>query len=573
MPHSSTILCGYRFNNCYNWIQIFSEEIFIALVLLKPGDEMKLDLLIKGGTIVDGRGAAPYMADVGVKGEYIQTIGRLGAQAAERVIVAQGLVVCPGFVDIHSHSDYNLLINPRAESKVRQGVTTEVGGNCGYSAAPIWGKVLAERRQNYREQFGLELDWQGVDEYSQRLETRGLALNYAPLVGHNTIRASVMGLEDRAPTPSEMQQMEHTVALALRQGVFGLSTGLIYPPACYAKTDELIRLARIVRQWDGIFTAHIRGEGKGLLPALEEMVEIAGASGVSTQVSHLKTAGEGNWDKLQAAFDILEEAIAEGLDMHADRYPYLASHTGLAALLPDWFFVGGVEEQLARLQDTATRERLKEHMLTNHPQPGYWDKVHICLVSKPEHRRFEGRSVAQAAAGSGKGVADFILDLLLLDRIQVEALYFIMNEDNLGRILKKPYVMVGSDSACRADYGPLSQGKPHPRAFGTFPRVIRRYVREQEELSLAEAIYKMSYLPCSKLGIAKRGWLQSGNFADIVVFDLDKIADRASYENPISYPQGIHYVIVNGKITVEQGEHTGALGGRVLNRVKKGEPK
>jgi N-acyl-D-amino-acid deacylase len=527
---------------------------------------MELDLIIKAGTIVDGTETAPYTADVGVKGECIQAIGRLGARAAAREINAQGLVVCPGFVDIHSHSDYNLLINPRAESKVRQGVTTEVGGNCGYSAAPIRGRVLAERRQNYKEQFGLELDWQGVDEYRRRLETQGMAVNYVPLAGHNTIRASVMGMEDRSPTPAELKQMEDTLALALKQGVFGFSSGLIYPPACYAKTEELIRLARIVKRWDGVFTAHIRGEGNELLPALEEMIAIARASGVSTQVSHLKTAGERNWGKLQPAFDLLEEARNQGLNINADRYPYLASHTGLAALLPDWFFVGGVEEQLARLQDVAARERLKQHMLANHPQPEYWERVVISRVNQPQHRRFEGQSVARAAAQLKRGLLDFILDLLLAERVQVEALYFIMNEENLGRILEKPYVMVGSDSACLADYGPLSRGKPHPRAFGTFPKVIKDYVRRQKRLSLTSAIGKMSYLPARKLGIARRGYLKPGNFADIVVFDLNRIADGASYENPFRYPEGIHYVIVNGRITVEQGEHTGVLAGKVLKK-------
>ncbi len=529
---------------------------------------MELDLIIKAGTVVDGLGSEPYTADIGIKGEYIQAIGRLDEQVAARVIKATGLVVCPGFVDIHSHSDYNLLINPQAESKIRQGVTTEVGGNCGYSAAPISGEVLAERKKQYKAQFELELDWQEIDEYRDRLKTQGLAVNDAPLVGHNTIRASVMGLEDRAPTPAEMQQMENTLQAALNQGVFGLSSGLIYPPACYAKTDELIQLAKIVKKAKGVFTAHIRGEGDELLSALGEMVEIARTSGVSTQISHLKTSGENNWNKLQAAFDILENAMAQGLDISADRYPYLASNTGLAVLLPDWFFVGGLKAQLARLQNMAVRERLKEYMQTRYfKKPAYWEKVLISRVGKPENRRFEGQSAIQAAANAGKNVLDFILDLLMQEQLQVEALYFIMHAGNLAHILKKPYVMVGSDSACLADYGPLSKGKPHPRSFGTFPKIIRKYVRQEGILSLSEAIYKMTYLPCKKLGIANRGYLKSGNFADMVVFDFDQITDTASYKDPFRYPDGIHYVIVNGQITVEQGKHTGVLAGKVLRKV------
>jgi N-acyl-D-amino-acid deacylase len=527
---------------------------------------MELDLIIKGGLIFDGRGLTPYTADVGVKGECIRAIGRPGALSAKRVIEADGLVLCPGFVDVHSHSDYNLLINPQAESKIHQGVTTEVGGNCGYSAAPIWGEVLEERRRNYQEQFGLLLDWQNMDEYIRRLEARGVALNYAPLVGHNTIRASVMGLEDRAPTPAETKQMENALTLALKQGGFGLSTGLIYPPACYAKTAELIRLADIAGRLGKVFTAHIRGEGDELLSALEEMVKIAKAAGVSTQVSHLKTAGERNWNKLPAAFDILEQALSQGVDISADRYPYLASNTGLAALLPDWFFTGGLKEQLIRLRDQAARRKLKIHVLSNHPQSDYWERVVISRVTREENSRFEGKSIAQAATLMKCDVLDFVLDMLLAEQMQVEALYFIMCEENLGKILCKPYVMVGSDSAGLADYGPLSKGKPHPRAFGTFPRLISKYVRQEGRLSLAEAIYKMSYLPCKKFRISGRGWLTPGNFADMLLFDLERIADKSTYENPFCYPEGIHYVIVNGKIAIAKGEHTGVLAGRVLRR-------
>ncbi len=526
---------------------------------------MKLDLIIKNGTIIDGNGSKPYQTDIGIKGKYIKNIGQLSPLDSENIIEAAGLIVCPGFIDIHSHSDYHLLINPQAESKLRQGVTTEAGGNCGYCAAPIGGEVLAERSLQYKKHFDLELDWQSLPEYQNRLQNAGISINYAPLVGHNTLRASVMGMQDRAPAKSELALMCKQLEQALGQGAYGLSTGFIYPPACYAKTDELIELAKIAKQYKTIFSAHIRGEGDNLLEAIQEMVEIAGC-GVSTQISHLKAAGEKNWHKLDKVFEIIEDARNSGLRINADRYPYTASQTGLGALLPDWFFSGGIKEQLLRLKNKNTKERIKKHIHKNHPKENFWEKVIIARVTKQENRRYEGKSAAYAASLNNQDKLDFILDLLLGESMQVESLYFVMSEDNLRRILKKPYVMIGSDSAALADYGVLSKGKPHPRSFGSFPKIIRKYVRTEHMLSLPEAIYKMTYQPAEKLGLTRRGLLAPDYFADIVVFDLDKIADKSSYEQPFAYPEGIEYVLVNGKITVKGQEHTGQKAGMTLKK-------
>ncbi len=526
---------------------------------------MSINLIIKNASIINGSGNHPgFVSDIAITGDQIYRIGRIDDVRAAKVIDANGKIVCPGFVDIHSHSDYHLLINPRAESKVRQGVTTEAGGNCGYSAAPIGGKILTERRRQYKENFSLDLDWQTMAQYRQRLETAEISLNYAPLTGHNTIRSTVMGITDRPPTPAELSKMEGLAAQAMREGAFGISSGLVYPPACFSRPAELIALCKAVARYNGILTCHIRSEGPELLESLGEIIKIAEAAQIPLQISHLKTAGCRNWRKLQKAFELIETAQSRGVEVTADRYPYLASNAGLQALLPDWVFAGGIEAQLERLQDPRTREQLKTDILKNHPREEYWDKVFIAQVTTRENQDLIGLTVAEGAVLRDKPVFDFVFDLLLRERMQVEAVYFIMNERNLHEILRKDYVMIGSDAAVRSHYGPLSKGKPHPRAFGTFPRVLGHYVRVKTVLNMEEAIYKMTAFPCRKLGIKNRGLLKEGFKADLVIFDPQKIAGTATYQDPINYPTGIEYVIVNGVITVAHGEHTGARAGEVL---------
>lgn len=525
-----------------------------------------MDLIIKEATVIDGSGAPGFQADLGIKDDRIEVLGQLNNVPSAAVIQAGGKVVCPGFIDIHSHSDYHLLINPQSESKIRQGVTTEVGGNCGYAAAPIGNQELEERRGHYKKNFDLELDWQTLPEYRRRLEKAKISVNYAPLIGHNTIRATVVGMENRPPTSRELTQMAALTEEAMQEGAFGISSGLIYPPACYARAPELIALCKVAARYGGFLSCHMRSEGPRLLEALDEIIMVARKARIPLQISHLKTAGAANWHKLSQAFEMIEKAQAQGVLITADRYPYLASNAGLQALLPDWAFEGGTEAQLRRLQDQSARRRIQKEILENHPEEEYWEKILISEAVSEENQRWVGFTVAGAAARKAKSPLEFVFDLLLQENMQVEAIYFIMSEKNLLEILSKPYVMIGSDSACRAHYGPLSKGKPHPRAFGTFPRVLDHFVNKEGVLNLEEAVYKMTGAPAQKLGLKDRGRIREGFKADIVVFDPRKITDTATYQNPASYPEGIDCVIVNGAITEENGSHTGIGKGCVLTK-------
>lgn len=525
---------------------------------------MVFDLLIEGAMVYDGLGSEPFLADVAIAGDKIAEVARSISGRAGRVLAAEGLAVAPGFVDIHSHSDYYLLINPLAESKIRQGVTTEVGGNCGYSAAPIGGAALEQRRSIYKDQFQLDLDWADLQDYGSRLSAKKISVNFAPLIGHNTIRASTMGLEDRQPSRAELARMVQQVQDAMRQGAFGLSTGLAYSPACFSEMDELVALARAASRYGRILSCHMRSEGEGLLESLQEIIEVARRAKVSLQISHLKTLGEANWPKIERAFTLIEGAISEGVEISCDRYPYLAANTGLQALLPKWALDGGPQAMEARLKDAGLREKIKLEIGATHPDESYWQGVFISRVSLVEDKFLAGKSIAQAAIEAGMGAADFMLDLLLKERFNVEAIYFSMCEENMKRIMAKPYVMVASDSGSVAPYGPLGEGAPHPRAYGTFVRAIGHLARQERLFTMAEAIRKMTSAPCKKAGITMRGAIKNGFFADLVIFDPSNLIDHATYKEPALYPSGIEWVIVNGQITVEKGDHTGARAGRAL---------
>ncbi len=519
------------------------------------------DLVIKNASIVDGTGKAGFQGDVAVAGSKISEVGE--NLSGHRLLDGADLVVAPGFVDIHSHSDYTVLIDNRAENKILQGVTTEVTGNCGYSAAPMAGVLLEERREIYKNLFGLEIDWMTLAEY--RLRAQSIAVNIAPLIGHNTIRASVMGVTDRKPTPDEMEQMTAMLGQALDEGAYGLSAGLIYPPSCYSDTEELVALAQVAADNNRIFTCHIRSEGDRLVEAVQEMIDLAQSSGVSMQISHLKTSCKRNWSKIDEVFHLIEAAQNTGLPITCDRYPYLASNTGLKSVLPNWVFEGGCDAEIARLSDPDTRQIIKAEIQKSLPSPTYWDEVIISQVTTEDNRHLEGKSVAKGAQSTNKDPYTFLFDLLLAEKMQVEAILFTMCEENLRRILAKDYVMVGSDSGGRSYDGVLARGKPHPRAFGTFPMVLGRYVREEKLLTLEEAIRKMTSFPCQKLGITDRGVVQQGTWADLTLFDPDKIADLSQYGDPFHKPDGIKYVIVNGQLAVEEGEQTAVLAGRVLH--------
>jgi len=540
------------------------------------------DLIIKNVKIYDGSGGKPFIADVGIKGERIEKIGSIMDGIAspliksearnDKLINGEGLCISPGFVDIHSHSDYYLLIDPLAQSKVRQGVTTEVGGNCGYSASPIFGSALLERRKSYKEQFGLELNWTDLKGYNKKIKENGISLNYCQLIGHNTIRASVAGVVDREPSSDEMKRMERIVEEAMDDGVVGMSVGFAYTPSCFAKKEEVANLCKIVAKKRGVFTTHIRSEGRTLIESIEEVIDIARVSGVRLQISHLKTFGEENWRKLDRVFEIIESAINEGIDITCDRYPYTAANTGLQAILPDRVFDGGKEKAIERLKNNKTRNDIRDELLKKYPSNGYWDSVMISQVVTDKNKETEGKSVKEAwvrsqESGVRRGdLLDFLFDILIEENLEVDAIYFSMSEENMKRILKKDYVMIGSDSGARSVNGALGAGLPHPRTFGTFPRILGKYCRDENLFDLSTAIYKMTSFPCKRIGIKDRGLIKKGYFADLVIFNPVTISDTATYESPKSYPIGIEYVIVNGKITVKDGEHTEAKAGSILRK-------
>jgi len=523
------------------------------------------DLVIRGADLIDGTGAPARRADLAVSGDRIAEIGRIAPSLGHRVIEAAGLTLSPGFVDIHSHSDYHLLLQPTADSAVRQGVTLEIGGNCGYAAAPIWGPWLEERAAMYRDLYGLDHAWQGVADYFARLEATGISENFGLLIGHNTLRGSAMGGANRPPSSQELEAMMEGARQGMAEGALGLSTGLVYAPACFSKPEELAMIAAAVREAGGILTCHMRSEGDGLLEAIDEIIGVAEQAKIPLQISHLKTSGERNWPKLHEALQRIEEARARGLDVSCDRYPYIASNTGLQAVLPDWALEGGQRERTERLRNPAARVRIMQELTTHYP-PDYWSRLMISEVTRGENRCYEGLRVSEAAARAATSSIDFALDLLISEQMQVDAIFFTMCEENLDTILQMPYAMIGSDSGCRGHEGPLSHGRPHPRTFGTFPRVLGHFVRERRLLDLPTAIRKMTWDPCRKLGLLDRGHLQPGCVADLVLFDSATVSDRATYEAPLQYPTGIHHVFVNGVPVVEAGEHTGARPGHIVRR-------
>lgn len=524
------------------------------------------DVLIKDAMVIDGSGGLSFEGSIGIEKDKISTIGNISESQAKTAIDAKGLAVSPGFIDIHSHSEFTLLADPRGEGKVMQGVTTEVSGNCGLSAGPLYGDYFERRKEDLRE-LGLGLSWHDLGEYFGALEEKGMSLNFATLIGHGNLRGSVVGYGDRKPTGKEMERMKSLLKDSLRAGGFGLSSGLIYPPGVYSDVEELIDLATVVKEFGGIYATHMRSEGDRLLEAVAEAVRIGEEAGIPVQISHLKTGGERNWHKLNGAFELIEAAGLRGVDVTADRYPYTASSTDLDAILPSWAYNGGTEEEIKRLSDPKTRKCLTDEILTRHPKEDYWETVMVASVGTERNRGFEGKTMAEVAREMDKEPCDALFDLLLEERLRVAAIYFSMSEENLRRILQKSYVMVASDSSARATGGPTRLGKPHPRTFGSFPRVLSKFVREEKVLTLEEAVKKMTSLPAKRLGLKDRGVLKTGAFADLVIFDPDKVRDTAGYTEPYAYPEGIHHVIVNGTFVVRDGFHTGKLPGRVLRRI------
>jgi N-acyl-D-amino-acid deacylase len=522
---------------------------------------------IRGGTILDGEGGS-RRADVAVAAGRIRRLAPTLPPAA-RDVSAAGLYVSPGFIDIHCHSEYAAFVYPRAESKVLAGVTTDVSGNCGSSPFPLEGEFLQRRQAEWRH-YGLEIDWHTPRQFYARAEAAPSSVNRAMLAGHGAIRAAVVGYAGRPTDAAERRRMRALLEEALEAGAFGLSSGLLYPPGCYADVDELSDLAGVTTAAGGYYTSHIRSEGSALLEAIDEFLEVLRRSGARGQLSHLKAAGAANWHKTAQALDRLRQARAEGLAVTADRYPYLASMTDLdSMLLPDWAVEGGREAELARLSDPATRRKLMGEILARHGEADYFDRILIAEVTPAGPKDPVGKTLRQVAEAAGREPLEAAFDLIVLHNTQVAAIHFSMSEDNLRAILAEPYVSIGSDSSLRhlpAAEAEAGSGLAHPRAYGTPARFLGTYVREARLMDWPEAIRRMTGLPADVVGLPDRGRLRDGAWADLVVFDPKTIADRATYQRPAVAPAGIRHVFVNGEQVVADGRHTGATPGRVLRR-------
>ena len=525
-----------------------------------------LDILIQGGTVIDGTGRPPRPADVAIVGNRIEAIDRLPGARSARVIDAAGHIVAPGFIDMHSHADFTLPGLPTADSKVHQGFTTEVVGNCGASPAPL----TAARRQDIIDSTGLPLpalswSWTTFRSYLDVLTREGLSINVAPLVGHGTVRLVMMGPGDARPAPDQLRTMAAEVRRAMDEGAIGFSTGLIYPPGVYADTDEIVELARAAGEAGGFYASHIRGESDTLLAAIAEAIEVGRRAGVPVQISHLKAAGRPNWPNMARAIGLIEAARAEGLDVTADMYPYPAGSTTLSALLAPWVHAGGREALLARLNDAADCKRMRTELdSAGMAHDAGWDG--ILIAGCPARHEYEGRTLAHIAAELGLSPADAVIEVLRQSNADTDMILFMMSEDNVALGLRQPWVMIGSDGEGRASSGPYGAGKPHPRNYGTCPRFLGHYVRDGRVVSLSEAIRKMTSLPAAKLGLRDRGRLEPDAVADVVVFDPATVTDTATFAEPHRYPVGIPWVLVNGEPVIARGAHTGSRPGRVLKR-------
>ncbi len=527
------------------------------------------DIIIKGGTVIDGTGSPGRKSDIAIDGTRIREFYKPSEGAGVLAIDAEGLVVCPGFVDIHTHSDISLLSCPLAESKIRQGVTTELVGNCGGSEAPLVGHARKVVIDNAKDLW-VDVTWSTFDEYLLRLADVKTSVNVGSLVGADTLRLGVVGPEDRAPTEDEQAEMDRLLSDAMLEGAFGVSSGLIYAPGCFAKTDELISLARTASALGGMYASHIRGEGRTLVEAVSEAITIGRESGCRVQISHHKACGEKNWGLVDKTLALIEQARKDGVDVAFDVYPYTASSTALDTILPPWVRDGGKEKELERLRDPSVREAVKKEFgdrdtpYENTVAEDGWANMVMVGFRNERNKRFENRSVQSVAEELGKDPAETAFDLLLDEELKVGAIFHEISEDDVKKVIAHPLSMIGSDGESEAPYGPTGSSPTHPRSYGTFPRAIRRYCMESELVPLEQMIRKMTSWPAERMGLRDRGTIARGMAADIVVFDPDRIRDLATYEDSHRYAEGIVHVMVNGSLTIEDGQHTKERAGQVL---------
>jgi N-acyl-D-amino-acid deacylase len=532
-------------------------------------DPTAFDIIIKRGTVYDGTGGEPKRADVAIRGDRIVRVRDLGDSHARATIDATGLAVAPGFINMLSWSNESLIQDGRSQSEIRQGVTTEIMGE-GESMGPVNDRV---REHMLREQKDIkyEIKWNTLAEYLQYLEKRGVSCNVASFLGATTVRENVIGFEDNAPTPQQLDEMRALVRREMEAGALGIGTSLIYPPAFYAKTDELVELCKVAAKYRGKYISHMRSEGNRLLEAFDELLRIAREANVPAEIYHIKAAGQQNWGKIDNLLSGVEAAQKEGLEIRANMYTYTAAGTGLDACLPPWTEDGGYPALFKRLRDPATREKIAAQVKTPTDEwenlyldAGSPDKILLVGFKSQKLKPLTGKSVAEVAKIRGKDPIETIMDLIAEDESRIDSVYFLMSEENVKKEIVKPWISFGSDEASQAPEGVFLKSNPHPRAYGNFTRVLGKYVRDEKVITLPEAIRRLSALPATNLGLDHRGFLKEGMFADIVVFDPATIADRATYEKPHQYAVGVKHVFVNGVQVIKDGEHTGAKPGRAL---------
>lgn len=526
-------------------------------------DGAPYDLLIRNGMIVDGTGSPWVRGDVAIRGDRIAAVGVLRTAHARDTLDATGLVVSPGWIDMLGHSEYPLLRDGRAISKITQGITSEITGEV-TSVVPVNANTLRELGRE-------DVPWRDLDGYFRALEAARPAINLGTFVTVGSVRRYVMGDADRAPTAVEMDTMRALVAAAMEDGAMGLSSGLIYAPASYASTEEVIELARVAAAYGGGYASHIRSEGDRLVEAVNEAIRVGEAAGTWVQIHHLKASGRPNWGKMPQAVAAIDAARARGVDVTADQYPYPASGTGLDAIIPNWAHAGGTDSLLARLADPATRARLRAELTEGGTDwsigasAGGPSGVMIAGVSVDSLRRYQGMRLNQVAEARGQEVVDALFDLLLADGAGTSAIYFSMSEEDIEHAMRQPWVMVGIDAGARAADSTVT-GKPHPRAYGSFPRILCRYVRERGVITLPDAIRRFTSLPAARVGLDDRGVIKAGMHADLTIFDPDTVCDRATFEEPVQVSAGIVHVIVNGVPVLRDGTPTDARPGRALRR-------
>jgi len=534
-----------------------------------PPSLAPFDVVIKNGVVYDGTGGEGREVDVALRGDRIAGVGDFKNSPAKLVIDARGLAIAPGFINMLSWSNESLIADGLSQSEIRQGVTTEIMGE-GDSMGPVNDRVREEMLREQRD-IHYKVEWTTLADYLRYLEKRGVSCNVASFIGATTIRKNVIGYEDKQPTPQQLDQMRALVQKEMEAGALGIGTSLIYPPAFYAKTPELIELCKVAARYKGKYISHMRSEGNQLLEAVDELIRISREANIPAEIYHIKAAGKSNWPKVDALLAKIEAAQKEGVKITADMYTYTAAGTGLDACLPPWTEDGGYPALFKRLRDPATREKIAAEVKT--PSDA-WENLYLAAGS-PENilvvgfkseklKPLTGKSLAEVAKMRGKDPVETIMDLLAEDESRIDTIYFVMSEENVRKEIAKPWISFGSDESSQAPEGVFLKSNPHPRAYGNFARVLGKYVRDEKVISLGEAVRRLSALPATNLGLDHRGFIQEGMFADVVVFDPATIADRATFAQPHQYSVGMKQIFVNGVQVLKDGEHTGAKPGRAL---------